>query len=143
MDSEEVISDDVANLAYFKRRREAEDGVVGLKAKLEMGQRSELWIEAQEQKVEFERLLEEWALYASAQEIFAEVLARVERRFNRRAKPHFSEVSIVDADVLIDEIVLDPIVRDCAGVTQFRLNSTRAIGMLYWLADRCFVKWHK
>lgn len=143
IEMEDFVADDVANLAYFKRRRQAPDGVVGLKAKLEKGQRSDLWFQAQEEKVEFEKLLEEWALYASAQEIFAEVLAKVERRFNRHAKPRFSEISLIDADILIDKLVIDPAVRDCAGVAQFRLNSTRAIGMLYWLADRCFIKWHK
>ncbi len=133
----------VANLAYYKRRREALDGIVGLENKLKAGERLDLWEDALDQKVEFERLLEEWSLYASAQEIFAHILAKVERTFKGQVRPHLPNVTNEIADKLVDELIILPITNECSKVDHFFVNTNRALGMLYWLADRCFIRWHK
>ncbi|WP_170432976.1 ABC-three component system protein [Ruegeria arenilitoris] len=143
VDDEQTVDGTIANLAYYKRRREAVDGIVGLECKLKAGKRLDLWEDALDQKVEFERLLEEWSLYASAQEIFAHTLAKIERTFKRQIKPHLHEVSHDAADKLIDELIVYPVVNECSKVDHFFVNANRALGMLYWLADRCFVRWHR
>ncbi|SLN76489.1 hypothetical protein ROG8370_03888 [Roseovarius gaetbuli] len=106
VDDEQTFDGTIANLAYYKRRREAADGVVGLECKLKAGNRSDLWEDALDQKVEFEKLLEEWSLYASAQEIFAHILAKVERTFKRQIKPHLSNVTHTAADKLVDDFIV-------------------------------------
>ncbi|MBU0645705.1 MAG: hypothetical protein KJ731_12975 [Alphaproteobacteria bacterium] len=143
VDEEQTIDGTIANLAYYKRRREAADGIVGLKSKLETGKRLDLWEDALEQKVEFEHLLEEWSLYASAQEIFAHILAKVERTFKRQVWPHLPDVAHTAADKLVDDLIVIPVISECSKVDHFFVNTNRALGMLYWLADRCFVRWHK
>lgn len=143
VEEEQTIDGTIANLAYYKRRREAADGIVGLKLKLETVNRLDLWEDALEQKVEFERLLEEWSLYASAQEIFAHILAKVERVFKGQVWPLLPDVADNAADKLVDELIVTPIINECSKVDHFFVNTNRALGMLYWLADRCFVRWHK
>lgn len=143
VDDKQTIDGTIANLAYYKRRREAPDGIVGLKCKLEAGKRYDLWEDALEQKVEFEQLLEEWSLYASAQEIFAHILAKVERTFKGQIKPHLSDASDIAADKLVDDLIVTPTVNECSKVDHFFVNTNRALGMLYWLADRCFIRWHE
>lgn len=143
VDHDQTIDGTIASLAYYKRRRDAADGVVGLESKLEAGNRSDLWEDALDQKVEFDRLLEEWSHYASAQEIFAHILAKVERIFKGQIKPHLSTVSHSIADKLVDDLIVIPITNECSKVDHFFVNTNLALGMLYWLADHCFIRWHK
>lgn len=143
VEDDQTIDFTIANLAYYKRRKQAADGVVGLQEKLRAANRSDLWEDALDQKVEFEKLLEEWSLYASAQEIFAHILAKVERTFKGQVAPHLSGIEPSVADKLVDDLIVTPVVNECSKVEHFFINTNRTLGMLYWLADQCFVKWHK
>jgi hypothetical protein len=67
----------VEALARFHVRRAA-DGVIGLEAKLKTGNREGEIFYALESKEQFAKLLDTWSLYASAQEIFGFLLARIE-----------------------------------------------------------------
>jgi len=143
VEDDQTVDFTIANLAYYKRRKQAADDVVGLQEKLRAAKRSDLWEDALDQKVEFEKLLEEWSLYASAQEIFAHILAKVERTFKGQVVPHLSGIEPSVADKLVDDLIVTPVVNECSKVEHFFINTNRALGMLYWLADQCFVKWHK
>lgn len=142
-ESNATINHQVRSFEYYKRKRVSADGVDGLIKKLEAGNRHSYIEDAVEQKVSFEKLLEEWSYYASAQEIFAYLLAKVQRGFQLTATPHIGAIPEAEIDRLVDMLVLNPIVDECSKIPQFDVNLNIALGMLYWLADQCFLRWHK
>lgn len=142
-EADATINHHVRNIEYFTRKRASVDGVDGLVSKLTAGNRLSHIQDAIEQKVYFEKLLEEWSYYASAQEIFAYLLAKVQRGFQLTATPYIGVMSEADIDRMVDAQVLNPIVDECAKIPQFDVNLNIALGMLYWLADQCFLRWHK
>ena len=131
----------VESLKYFYEHREAADGIVGLEAKLGAGGRtSELYV-ALAKKEQFAKLLETWSLYASAQEIFAYLLAGAEHHFTMHVYPKLGELDQVQINQLIDNLIVTPTIVEC-GTTVFTLNHGIVMGMIYWLAEQCFVRWH-
>lgn len=131
----------IESLKYFYEHREAADGIVGLEAKLEAGGRaSELYM-AYAKKEQFAKLLETWSLYASAQEIFAYLLAGAEHHFTMHVYPKLKELDQVQVNELIDDLIVKPAIAEC-GTSVFTLNHGIAMGMIYWLAEQCFVRWH-
>ena len=81
-------------------------------------------------------------MYASAQEIFAHLLAKAELEFSTHVLPQIDSLSEVEINEAITKRIVDPIVAEC-GTSVFKLNHATAMGMLYWLAEQCFVRWHK
>jgi hypothetical protein len=54
-------------------------------------------------------------------------------------------VPILDAvriNQLTSELIVEPAVLEC-GASVFQLDHNTALGMVYWLAEQCFVRWHK
>ncbi|HEY9038599.1 MAG TPA: ABC-three component system protein [Roseovarius sp.] len=143
IEENDTISHFVRNLQYFHRKKEASDGIVGLEAKLKASGRIAHTEDAIDQKLEFERLLEEWSYYASAQEILAYLLAKVQRGFLLTASPYLNDMDAHALDKVVDQLVLEPIIAECAKIPHFSVNLNVALGMLYWLAEQCFVRWHK
>jgi hypothetical protein len=117
------------------------DGVIGLVAKLERGGRVGEIEAALEQKEEFAKLLETWSLYHSAQEIFVYLLARAEHTFNTEVMPEIASHSIVDINRIVNREIITPMVDECA-VSVLQIDHVNAMGMLYWLAEQCFIRWH-
>lgn len=137
----------VPTLSFYKKRKEAADGIIGLEAKLNAGSRGYLLEEALELKVEFDTILEKWSLYASAQEIFGHLLALISKKFSRKIMMfHAGDLPGYSAsmlDEIVDDQILIPIVDQCGIISHFQVNLDLTLGMLYWLADNCFVKWHR
>lgn len=128
-------------LANFEKRRSV-DGVEGLEAKLQAaGREEEIWA-ALDKKEQFAKLLQKWSLYASAQEIFAYLLAKAEHEFNHFVHPKIPLVSAMDIDQIVHDRIVQTTIDEC-GVDVFVLNHGTAMGMLYWLAEQCFIRWHK
>jgi len=127
-------------LYYYKRK--SHDGVDGLQAKLEKGQRTHEIEFALEKKELFAKTLEKWSMYASAQEIFVHLLARADVEYTTHVLPQIGVLSEVEINAAISARIVDPIVADC-GASVFKLNHATAMGMFYWLAEQCFVRWHK
>lgn len=125
---------------YFERR--SHDGVDGLEAKLERSGRSDVKMDAFAKKELFVKLLNRYSLYASAQEIFAFMLARADSRFRTGVLPHVGDMSIAEVDVLVMTNIVEPIVEE-VGCGPFNVNDAIVSGMVYWLAEQCFVRWHK
>jgi hypothetical protein len=138
-----MISYHVRSFELYTRKRAADDGIEGLINKLNAANRGSLVADAIEQKVHFEKLLDEWSYYASAQEIFAYLLAKIRRGFSLTATPNIGLVPEHIIDQLVDKDVLLPLVDECSKIPQFSVNLDVALGMLYWLADQCFLRWHK
>ncbi|RYF51281.1 ABC-three component system protein [Xanthomonas arboricola] len=121
---------------------EPEDGIKGLEAKLEKAGRSPQKLSALRMKEQFAKLLERWSLYGSAQEIFVHVLALTELRFTNSIYPHVGDLNNVQIDELVEQKILTPIVEEI-GVEVFSMDHMEAMGMIYWLAEQCRIRWHQ
>ena len=130
----------VETLARFHVRRVA-DGVVGLEAKLKAADRESELLDALEKKELFAKMLERWALYASAQEIFAVLLARIEYEFNYFIAPQLPCLSRLEVNQLVNDKIVVPTISEC-GASVFVMDHATAMGMVYWLAEQCYVRWH-
>jgi hypothetical protein len=113
----------------------AHDGVIGLEAKLSASGRGDTYLNAIEMKEMFVKLLEQWSLYASAQQIFVHLLARAERQFNDIILPQVPKLDIVSVNTLMNELIVQPTVSEC-GASIFEIDHNVAMGMIYWLAEQ-------
>ena len=134
-------SDVIDQLQKFKKKI-PEDGVVGLEAKLQVSGRSAQLMTALEMKEQFAKLLDKWSLYGSAQEIFVHLLAMADYKYSHLIFPLISTVDPVGFDELIHEKIISPAI-DEVGVDVFSLDHHTAMGMIYWLAEQCRVRWHE
>lgn len=121
---------------------EPEDGIKGLEAKLEKAGRSPQKLSALRMKERFAKLLERWSLYGSAQEIFVHVLALAELRFTTSIYPHVGNLDNIQIDEMVEQKILTPIVEEI-GVEVFSMDHMEAMGMIYWLAEQCRIRWHQ
>lgn len=129
------------NLQFFHKRFSV-DGVWGLEDKLHHAGRGNQIILALMQKEEFEKLLERYSLYQSAQQIFAHCLAKANHEFNYFIHPHVNKLSIEEIDRMVTTAIVEPLVNECHdGV--FTIDYNIAMGMVYWLSEQCFVRWHQ
>jgi hypothetical protein len=136
----ESVRHTVEALAHFHNRK-SHDGIDGLQAKLNAANRSDEYLDAIEKKELFAKLLERWSLYASAQEIFAYLLAKAEYEFTYIIHPQLGGLSKVEANELVRDHIIVPIIAE-TGTGAFTINHSTAMGMIYWLAEQCFVRWH-
>jgi hypothetical protein len=118
------------------------DGIEGLEAKLKAGNRDHEIFLAFEKKELFLKALEKLSLYVSAQEIFGHLLAKVEHEFSMHVFPRIGEKAEHQVNEIITERIVEPIVKEC-GATVLKMDHSLAMGMLYWLAEQCFVRWHQ
>lgn len=130
----------IESLAYYYNRR-SHDGVDGLQAKLQASGRESEYLVALEKKELFAKLLEKWSLYASAQQILAYLLAKAEHEFNSAIHPQITSLDKLGVNQLVTDKIVSPIVAEC-GSTLFAVNHGTAMGMVYWLAEQCYVRWH-
>lgn len=137
-----VCTQEVIERLQAFRARIPEDGIIGLEAKLEKAGRSSQVATALEMKEQFAKLLARWSLYASAQEILADLLSRAEYKYTHQIHPLSDQISAVAVDELIDEKIITPAIEDL-GVDILSLDHKTAMGMIYWLAERCLVRWHQ
>lgn len=117
------------------------DGVKGLEAKLVHAGRADEVEDGLERKEAFSKLLESWSLYASAQEIFAHLLAKAEHLFNTEILPDIDTLKISEVNHRVNQLIVGPTVDEC-GASLFKIDHFVAMGMVYWLAEQCFVRWH-
>jgi hypothetical protein len=136
----EKVKETIETLAYYYNRRSV-DGVEGLEAKLKAGNRTSEIMSAFEKKELFAKLLEKWALYTSAQKIMAYLLARAEHEFNYNIHPHINATNVGHINKLVTDKIVEPIVSEC-GHTVFGITHAVAMGIVYWLAEQCYVRWH-
>lgn len=117
------------------------DGVDGLEAKLDKVNLSLLKDDALRKKERFVKFLDEWALYATAQELIAHALMKVENRFNTIVYPSIVMPISMEITASVIDYVVDPIVDEFYSEA-FKVDQDLVFGMLYWLAEQCFVRWH-
>ena len=141
IESNERVRDTLDSLSRFHKKRTI-DGVEGLEAKLKAGGRDYELFDALEKKELFSKLLERYSHYASAQEILACLLARVEYNFQSFIYPQIDGLSTLEVNELVDYRIIEPTINDC-GVGVLSMDHSVAMGMVYWLAEQCYVRWHK
>ncbi len=131
----------IDDLQMFQDRRSI--GVlVGLEAKLAAAERQDQIEGAQAKKELFAKLLAKMQHYPSAQKIFALFLARINDVFENHIVPHVSSLDRQEVDKIIEEEIVQPTLRDMGvGFEHFTINHAHVRGMIYWLADRCYVRW--
>ena len=141
IEHDQKIRDTIDKLQRFQKPR-AHDGVVGLEQKLQVSGRAYEYLDAIEKKELFAKLLEKFSLYASAQEILAALLARAEYFFTHFVYPQVSSLSILEVNQLVDSKIIEPTIDEC-GASVFAIDHSVAMGMIYWLAEQCHIRWHQ
>ena len=130
----------IDELARYHRKRSV-DGVEGLEAKLLHAGKGDCRLDAIEKKEMFVKILERWSLYHSAQLIFVHILAKAENEFNGVVYPQIPEKSESEINVLVIDRIVSPIVEEC-GYEVIEMSHNIVHGMVYWLAEQCFIRWH-
>ena len=133
----------IDDLQMFQDHRSAAD-VVGLKAKLEHAERIDEYESAEQKKELFAKLLLRLQHYPSAQRIFALFLARINDVFEHHITPHMTDADMDrrKVDEIIESKIILPTLSDMGdGFEHFTINHAHVRGMIYWLAERCFVRW--
>lgn len=120
----------------------AVDGIVGLEAKLSHSGRHNEILSALQKKELFSKTLDEYALYGSAQKIFAYLLSKIDHEFNYSIHPQVDIAPLLEVNTLVSQLIVNPIVDEC-GVGPIEFNHNLVMGMVYWLAEQCFIRWHQ
>ena len=89
----------------------------------------------------FAKLLQRWSLYSSAQLIFVHILAKAETEFTHVIYGQIPQKTPEEINALVIERIANPIVEEC-GSDLMSVNHNLVLGMIYWLAEQCFIKWH-
>ncbi|MDD3181321.1 MAG: hypothetical protein PHD48_00720 [Alphaproteobacteria bacterium] len=131
----------IDRLRYYYEQK-ATDGITGLEAKLKKGGREHEVLLALEKKEMFVKMLDKWSLYSSAQEIFVYLLAKAEHEFSYHVLPQIGNLRESEINEMVSQKIVEPIVAEC-GATTLKMHHGMAMGMVYWLAEQCFVRWHK
>lgn len=139
-DCNEQTQTTIDELARYHTRRSS-DGIDGLEAKLKASGRYAYYDDAIEKKEMFAKLLERWSLYSSAQEIFVHILAKAENEFTQVIYGQIPKREPEEINALVLDRIVNPIVEECGG-DLMAVNHNLVQGMVYWLAEQCFIKWH-
>ncbi|WP_299919465.1 ABC-three component system protein [uncultured Roseobacter sp.] len=131
----------IDDLQMFQDRRSS-GSLVGLEAKLTDAERQDQLESALMKKEHFAKLLAKMQHYPSAQKIFALFLARINDVFENHIVPHVSLLDRQEVDQIIEERIIQPTLSDMgSGFEHFTITHAHIRGMIYWLADRCYVRW--
>lgn len=131
----------IDDLQYYHNRH-AVDGIDGLENKLNHSGRGDMVLKALRRKEAFNKKLEQFVHYSSAQEIFALLLSKVDLIFETEIEPNLDGKSIDEITKDTKEKIVDPIMEEISEDIM-GLNYNHVLGMVYWLAEQCFVRWHK
>lgn len=137
---EEMRNEWIDSLQFFEEPY-APDGVIGLEAKLRHCGRPDKLTLALRHKELFVKFLSKYALYSAAQELLALCLHRVHQEFESHVHPVCGEATATQIDQVIASRVIAAVVEEY-GLGTFALNHGLVLGMTYWLAERCYVRWH-
>ncbi|MEL6450395.1 MAG: ABC-three component system protein [Pseudomonadota bacterium] len=140
IDNDDHAKETIAELARYHSRKSV-DGVDGLEAKLSASGQCAYYEDAIEKKEMFVKLLDKYALYISAQQIFGHFLAKAENQFNYVIYPDIPNQSIAEINQKVMTHIVAPIVEEC-GCGVFTMTYNHVLGMIYWLAEQCFIRWH-
>ena len=141
IEKNEIVSGTIQNLVKYHINPQ-KPAVAGLEHKLDKAGKQDQLTCALYEKEQFAKFLEEWSLYASAQEIFVYLLGRIDHEFQENIIPQIGKVDSATINQLITDRIVNPIIQEC-GVETFMLTHSLVRGMMYWLAELCYVRWHQ
>ncbi|WP_425989265.1 ABC-three component system protein [Ensifer sp. R-19] len=139
-DSSDETKITIDELARYHVRR-SQDGIQGLENKLIAANMSHYYDDAIEKKEMFAKLLERWSLYSSAQAIFVHILAKTEAEFSHVIYPQIPKLSECEMNAMIMDRIVNPVVEECNSELM-TISHNIVLGMVYWLAEQCFIRWH-
>lgn len=143
IDNNETTQQFIEALQFYVDNRGSEE-VVGLQEKLAHVGRSSEYKTALMKKEAFAKLLLKFENFSSAQELFAYILAIIHDVFDEKIVPVCDRLDQAGIEALVDEHIVAKIFEEYAeGSDAFTLTQLHVRGMIYWLADKCFVRWHK
>lgn len=131
----------IEDLVFFEKPLKV-DSVEGLDAKLIAAGMEGKRLLALQQKELFSKFLEKRALYDAAQQLLALCLHRICADFDIYIHPICGNFETDDLNKAIHEKIIVPVVNEFA-CSPFPFNHGLVLGMTYWLADRCYIRWHK
>lgn len=142
MENNDICKETLENLTHLSTRIRQEK-LIGLRKKLEAGNRLEYLDYAQDVKEAFFRKIKKTENYASAQEIYALLLSEVYSRFMDHVYSSIIESKSNDeVNLLIAKFVIEPI-QSMLGENILKIFRIDIEGMLYFLTDNCHIKWSK
>ena len=144
---EHEIEEDITRSGWIEDLQSFEEPYVvdeyrGLEEKLKVAGLSGKRIYALHQKEKFAKFLERYALYNSAQALISLCLHKVFTDFEAYVHPQCGSVTNDELHKIIHEIVVAGVLKEYS-LGAFALNHSLVWGMTYWLADRCYVRWHE
>ena len=121
--------------------RISHDGIDGLEAKLKHSGRTDEIAIALMKKELFTRLLARYSMFDSAQQILAYLLSKVDQDYRAYVLPNIGSISSGQIDILFTQYVITPCSQEIKS-GEFYVNPAIAAGMVYWLAEQCYIRWH-
>jgi hypothetical protein len=130
------------DLRYYEAVVDRErDFPLGLAKKLARAQRDDLVDKAMTLKERLSKKLQEKVLYASAQELFAFLLADVEARFEAYVAPIIARHATREqVDAAVQERVVEPVIASLED-NDLGLTAADVRGMVYLLTGNCHIDW--
>jgi len=141
MKENERVQEMVDSLQYFHEKHSV-DGIDGLEAKLDHAGRSDQLSKALKRKEHFSKLLDKYSHFGSAQQIFALLLSKIDTSFDEEILPYVDQVTSAEIDQMVKAKLIEPVITEI-GAAPFLVDYNHAAGMVYWLAEQCFIRWHK
>lgn len=138
-----VTKEFVSSLQFYVRNPKVSEES-SLKEKLEKSRADISYEDAILEKEFFAKLMEEFKHFSSAQEIFAYFLSMIYNVFYSKIIPKSDDLTWSEIQEIVDECIVDKILAEIGeGSDVFVINPLHIRGMVFWLADRCFVRWKK
>jgi hypothetical protein len=133
----------IEQLEYYVNDRSSQT-TMGLEAKLKkVGRETEVG-DAIRKKEAFAKMLLKFQHWEAAQQLFAYFLALIESAFSRRIIPCCDSLTRIQIEEIIGVHIVDQIKNELgAGDEDIIINDSYIQGMIFWLADKCYVRWHQ
>ena len=117
--------------------------IKGLKNKLIHVERGAEYNDAIMKKEIFIKLLKKLEHFQSAQRIFGYFLSRIHEVFDAEVMHQATPLSRSEVEKIVAEKIVKPILEDMGNECEhFTINATTIKGMIFLLADKCWVRWH-
>lgn len=116
----------------------------GLEEKLEAVGRKEELEDAEFDLQIFEMILDKLTHYPSAQKLFFYFLSRILNVFRSQIMPKTANLDRSEVEAIIEEHIVKPTLAemdDVGGYEHLLLTHSHVRGMIYWLAERCHIRW--
>lgn len=142
LEQKQNIEQFISDLYLYVQKRDQQDD--DLETKLKSANRATEINNAEQSLEAFTMLLEEYQHFPSGQKLFGYFLGRIHDVFSFQILNRINNLNDADIDKIIQCEIIDRTISDMgAGFEHFILTHKHVRGMIYYLADRCFVRWDK